>query len=68
MANSPLVMTVPMKERGGDYEGEGIVGYLMPDADQLSGTEDMHDMDLDTSRTVKDQDRAQYSIARISVV
>ena len=47
MANSPLVMTVPMKERGGDYEGEGIVGYLMPDADQLSGTEDMHDMDLD---------------------
>ncbi len=37
------------------YEGEGIVGYLpkttsfMPDADELSGTEDMHDMDLDTS-------------------
>ena len=35
------------------YEGEGIVGYLpkatsfMPDADELSGTEDMHDMDLD---------------------
>ncbi len=34
------------------YEGEGIVGYLpkatrfMPDADELSGTEDMHDMDL----------------------
>ncbi len=56
------------------YEGEGIVGYLpkatsfIPDADELSGTEDMHDMDLDTSWTVKDQDRAQYSIARISVV
>ena len=36
------------------YEGEGIVGYLpkatslMPDADELSGTEDM-DMDLDAS-------------------
>ncbi len=33
------------------YEGEGIVGYLpkatsfIPDADELSGTEDMHDMD-----------------------
>ena len=50
------------------YEGEGIVGYLpkatsfMPDADELSGTEDMHDMDLDASygpgrlwtRTVKE--------------
>ena len=37
------------------YEGEGIVGYLpkatsfMPDADELSGTEDMHDIDLDAS-------------------
>ena len=42
MAMSPLVMT-------------GIVGYLpkatrfMPDADELSGTDDMHDMDLDAS-------------------
>ena len=45
---SPLVITVPMKERA--YEGEGIVGYLpkatsfMPDAGELSGT------DLDASQ------------------
>ena len=41
------------------YEGEGIVGYLpkatsfMPDADELSGTEDMHDM---ASAMDQDQD------------
>ncbi len=30
----------------GAYEGEGIVTSFMPDADELSGTEDMHDIDL----------------------
>ena len=38
MAMSPLVMTVPMKERD-------TATSFMPDADELSGT---HDMDLDT--------------------
>ncbi len=48
----------------GAYEGEGIrVGYLpkatsfMPDADELSGTEDMHDMDLDASTMDQDGER-----------
>ena len=48
------------------YEGEGIVafiGYLpkatsfMPDTDELSGTEDMHDMDLDASAMDQDGER-----------
>ena len=45
------------------YEGEGIVGYLpkatsfMLDADELSGTEDMHDMDLDASAIDQDGER-----------
>ena len=59
------------------YEGEGIVGYLpkatsfMPDADELSGTEDMHDMDLDArarTRTVKDQERAHCVTLASSIV
>ena len=29
----------------------------MPDADELSGTEDMHDMDLDTSAMDQDGER-----------
>ncbi len=59
------------------YEGEGIIGYLpkatsfMPHADELSGTEDMHDMDLDASaiwtRTVKDQERA-YCVTLVSSI
>ncbi len=42
------------------YDGEGIVGYLpkatsfMPDADELSGTEDMH---LDASAMDQDGKR-----------
>ncbi len=41
----------------------GIVGYLpkatsfMPDADELSGTEDMHDMDLDARAMDQDGER-----------
>ena len=57
------------------YEGEGIVGYLpkatsfMSDADELSGTEDMHDMDLDArARTVKDQERAHCVTLASSIV
>ena len=54
------------------YEGEGIVGYLpkatsfMPDADELSGTEDM-DLELWT-RTVKDQKRAHCVTLASSIV
>ncbi len=47
------------------YDGEGIVGYLpkatsfMPDTDELSGTgtEDMHDMDLDARAMDQDGER-----------
>ena len=55
-----------MSSSSGDdsaYEGEGIVGYLpkatsfMPDADELPGTEDMHDMDLDASAMDQDGER-----------
>ena len=45
------------------YGDMGIVGYLpkatsfMPDADELSGTEDMHDMDLDARAMDQDGER-----------
>ncbi len=44
------------------YEGEGIVGYLpkatsFMHADELSGTEDMHDMDLDARAMDQDGER-----------
>ena len=42
------------------YEGEGIVPKaisFMPDADELSGTEDMHDMDLDARAMDQDGER-----------
>ncbi len=48
MAMSPLVMTVPMKVPPKGYQ---------PDADELSGTEDMHDMDLDASAMDQDGER-----------
>ena len=47
MAMSPLVMTVPMKERD-------TATSFMPDADELSGT---HDMDLDASAMDQDGER-----------
>ncbi len=45
----------------------------MPDADELSGTDDMHDMDLDASygpgrERPGEGSLCEYSIARISVV
>ena len=57
------------------YEGEGIVGYLpkatsfMPEADELSGTEDMHDMDLDARAMDQDgQERAHCMTLASSIV
>ncbi len=47
----------------GDDKGEGYLPKatsFMPDADELSGTEDMHDMDLDAS--AMDQDGGEGSL------
>ncbi len=44
----------------GDDKGEGYLPKatsFMPDADELSGTEDMHDMDLDASAMDQDGER-----------
>ena len=42
---------------------------FMPDADELSGTEDIHDIDLDASAmTVKDQERAHCVTLVSSIV
>ena len=37
----------------------------MPDADELSGTEDMHDMDLDASTMDQDGERIQRFCATV---
>ena len=48
MAMSPLVMTVGYLPKATSF---------MPDADELSGTEDMHDMDLDARAMDQDGER-----------
>ncbi len=61
MAMSPLVMTVPMKERG--YLPKAT--SFMPDADELSGTDDM---DLDARAMDQDGERPGEGSLASSIV
>ena len=52
----------------GDDKGEGIVGYLPKATSFMSGTEDMHDMDLDASAMDQDGERPAHCVTLASSI